>query len=86
MKIHAGTGNSKNYQTNKHQVIMKSKIKLAGILLVLILFPVIFPKQVSAQAPYISYQVFYDQLPVMAMYGFRMQDGIFILIRQKVTG
>ncbi len=41
---------------------MKSKIKLAGILLVLILFPVIFPKQASAQTPYISYQVFYDQL------------------------
>lgn len=41
---------------------MKSKIKITGILLVLILFPVIFPKQASAQEPYISYQVFYDQL------------------------
>ena len=28
----------------------------------LILFPVIFPKQASAQTPFISYQVFYDQL------------------------
>jgi hypothetical protein len=41
---------------------MKSKIKIAGILLVLILLPVIFPKQASAQEPNISYQVFYDQL------------------------
>ena len=41
---------------------MKSKIRKSVLLLVLILFPVIFPKQVSAQTPYVSYQVFYDQL------------------------
>lgn len=41
---------------------MKSKIKITGIALVFILLPVIFPKQASAQEPYISYQVFYDQL------------------------
>ena len=41
---------------------MKSKIKIAVVLLVLILSPVIFPTQVSAQTSYISYQVFYDQL------------------------
>ena len=41
---------------------MKSKIKITGIVLVFILLPAIFPKQASAQEPYISYQVFYDQL------------------------
>jgi len=46
----------------KCQVIMKSKIKITGILLVFILLPAIFPKQALAQEPYISYQVFYDQL------------------------
>ncbi len=41
---------------------MKSKIKITGILLVLILLMVICPKNASAQSPNISYQVFYDQL------------------------
>jgi hypothetical protein len=41
---------------------MKSKIKITGMVLVFILLPVIFPRQASAQEPYISYQVFYDQL------------------------
>jgi len=41
---------------------MKSKIKMAGMLLAMVLFPVIFPKQASAQQPYVSFQVFYDQL------------------------
>jgi len=41
---------------------MKSKIKITGIVLVFILLMAIFPKQASAQEPYVSYQVFYDQL------------------------
>jgi len=41
---------------------MKSKIKITGIFLVFILLQVIIPKQATAQEPYISYQVFYDQL------------------------
>jgi hypothetical protein len=41
---------------------MKSIIRIFGILLVMSLFPVVFPTQASAQGPYISYQVFYDQL------------------------
>ncbi len=40
---------------------MKTNIKLA-ILLTLFLSSVIFTKQASAQKPYISFQVFYDQL------------------------
>jgi hypothetical protein len=35
---------------------------MAGIILVMILFQVIIPKQASAQQPYVSFQVFYDQL------------------------
>ena len=46
----------------KYQVTMKSKIKLTGIVLVFILLQAISPRQASAQEPYISYQVFYDQL------------------------
>jgi len=41
---------------------MKSKIKITGIFLVFILLQVIIPKQATSQEPYISYQVFYDQL------------------------
>ena len=41
---------------------MKTILRKALLIFVLILFPVIFAKQLSAQTPYISYQVFYDQL------------------------
>jgi hypothetical protein len=41
---------------------MKAIFKKAVLFLVLTLFTVIFAKQASAQTPYISYQVFYDQL------------------------
>ena len=41
---------------------MKSTFRILGLLLALSLFPVIFPKQASAQGSYFSYQVFYDQL------------------------
>jgi hypothetical protein len=59
---------------------MKTTFRIIGLLLALSLFPVIFPKQVSAQGSYFSYQVFYDQLSPygqwtfrgMAMYGSRM--------------
>lgn len=39
-----------------------SDIKILVLLLIMILFPVIFPKQASAQQAYVNYQVFYDQL------------------------
>lgn len=41
---------------------MKSKIKILGVLLALIISTVIFTKQASAQQGNISYQIFYDQL------------------------
>jgi hypothetical protein len=41
---------------------MKTNIKILGLLLVLIISPVIFPKTVSAQQGDISFQVFYDEL------------------------
>jgi hypothetical protein len=41
---------------------MKTTFRILGLLLVLSLFTVIFPKQSSAQGSYFSYQVFYDQL------------------------
>ena len=41
---------------------MKSNIKISAVLLALILSSVIFAKQASAQQPYVSFQVFYDQL------------------------
>jgi hypothetical protein len=41
---------------------MKSIFKILILLFVLIISPVIFTKQASAQQPYVSFQVFYDQL------------------------
>ena len=41
---------------------MKSKIKILAILLALFMSSIVFTKQVSAQQPYVSFQVFYDQL------------------------
>ncbi len=41
---------------------MKSKVKILTIFLALIISSVIFSKQVSAQGPQVSFQVFYDQL------------------------
>lgn len=41
---------------------MKSRIKISGLLIVLVLFLVIFTKQAAAQQSGVSFQVFYDQL------------------------
>ncbi len=41
---------------------MKSKIKILGVLLALIISMVLFTKQASAQQSNVSFQVFYDQL------------------------
>jgi hypothetical protein len=41
---------------------MKATIKFFGVLLALFVSSVIFAKQTSAQASYVSFQVFYDQL------------------------
>jgi hypothetical protein len=42
--------------------MMKPITKMTGILFAVILFTVIFPKQASAQQPFVSFQIFYDQL------------------------
>jgi hypothetical protein len=41
---------------------MKSRIRVFGILIALVLFSVIFTKSAAAQQSYVSFQVFYDQL------------------------
>ena len=41
---------------------MKSKIKILTIYLALIVFSLIFARQVSAQQSEVSFQIFYDQL------------------------
>jgi hypothetical protein len=45
-----------------NQTIMKTNIKILAILFTLFLSSLIFTKQASAQQPYVSFQVFYDQL------------------------
>ena len=43
-------------------IAMKSKIKKLTVVLTFIIISVMFENQVSAQQPYVSFQVFYDQL------------------------